>query len=127
MALDLGQYDITVNAICPGATETEMLRDVFRSVPGLEEQLRARPPVGRLAQPRRVEVAGQFVIARALLDPALLRVTVGDRSDDPEHPADAAGAITFGLAALVPQVLQEILDQLLHAISDQRSRPVIRL
>lgn len=52
MALELGAHNITVNAICPGATDTEMLRNVFRDVPGLEEQLRARTPLGRLAQPR---------------------------------------------------------------------------
>jgi hypothetical protein len=45
-------------------------------------------------------------------------------------PAEKSGIgalCMLGLAALVPQILQEILNQLLHAISAQRSRPVIRL
>lgn len=52
MALELGPHGITVNAICPGATDTEMLRDVFAALPGLEATLRARTPLGHIAQPR---------------------------------------------------------------------------
>ncbi len=51
MALELGEYGIRANCILPGATDTEMLRDVFESEPGLKKILEERTPLGKMAVP----------------------------------------------------------------------------
>src|SRR5215213_11717057 len=60
MALELAQYDITVNALCPGSTATPMLVDVQAKgdrsrlegiIRGSLEQWRTGIPLGRLAEP----------------------------------------------------------------------------
>ena len=52
LALELGQYGIRANAILPGATDTEMVRELVEQVPGLIEELVAKTPLGRMATPR---------------------------------------------------------------------------
>jgi NAD(P)-dependent dehydrogenase (short-subunit alcohol dehydrogenase family) len=52
LALELGEYGIRANAILPGATETEMLKGVFKEVPGFREVLASRTTLGKLAEPR---------------------------------------------------------------------------
>lgn len=52
LALELGPYGIRANAICPGATDTEMLRTVCEAVPGFYEELVARTALGKIATPR---------------------------------------------------------------------------
>lgn len=52
LALELGPYSIRANAICPGATDTEMLGAFCEAVPGLYEQLVARTVLGKIATPR---------------------------------------------------------------------------
>ena len=37
-ALELGEYGINVNAICPGATDTEMVRTTFITSPEIEQE-----------------------------------------------------------------------------------------
>ncbi len=37
-ALELGEYGINVNAICPGATDTEMVRSTFITSPEIEQE-----------------------------------------------------------------------------------------
>lgn len=37
-ALELGEYGINVNAICPGATDTEMVRSTFLTSPEIEQE-----------------------------------------------------------------------------------------
>jgi NAD(P)-dependent dehydrogenase (short-subunit alcohol dehydrogenase family) len=61
MALELGKYNIRVNAILPGATDTEMLRGLFADVPGLKEQLEERTPLGKIASPRDQAHAALFL------------------------------------------------------------------
>jgi NAD(P)-dependent dehydrogenase (short-subunit alcohol dehydrogenase family) len=61
LALEVGEYGIRVNAICPGATETEMLRGVFEQVPGIREQLIGRTVLGKLGQPRDQANAAVFL------------------------------------------------------------------
>lgn len=51
MALELGKYGIRVNCILPGATDTEMLRDVFEAEPGLKKILEERTPLKKMALP----------------------------------------------------------------------------
>jgi NAD(P)-dependent dehydrogenase (short-subunit alcohol dehydrogenase family) len=52
LALELGQYGIRANAVLPGATNTQMLREVVDRVPGLMEELRERTTLERIASPR---------------------------------------------------------------------------
>jgi len=52
LALELGKYGIRANGICPGATDTKMLRDLCAAVPGLFEELKEKTVLGRIAQPK---------------------------------------------------------------------------
>ena len=61
LALELGQYGIRANAILPGATDTEMLRDLFAKVPGVREELLAKTPLGKMATPRDQANAAVFL------------------------------------------------------------------
>lgn len=51
LALELGPSGIRANAILPGATDTPLLRKLFEEVPGLEQLLRERTPLGKIATP----------------------------------------------------------------------------
>jgi NAD(P)-dependent dehydrogenase (short-subunit alcohol dehydrogenase family) len=61
LALELGEHGIRVNAILPGATETEMLQDVFEEVPGIREVLIGRTVLGKLGDPRDQANAAVFL------------------------------------------------------------------
>jgi len=61
MALELGEYQIRVNCILPGATDTEMLKDVFRAEPGLKKILENRTPLGKIAMPEDQANAAVFL------------------------------------------------------------------
>jgi NAD(P)-dependent dehydrogenase (short-subunit alcohol dehydrogenase family) len=61
LALELGQYGIRANAILPGATDTEMLRDVCAQVAGLKEDLEDRTPLGKMASPGDQASAAVFL------------------------------------------------------------------
>ncbi|MFB0636140.1 SDR family NAD(P)-dependent oxidoreductase [Bacillus rugosus] len=62
LALELAQYGIAVNAVCPGFVDTEMLQDVFlkRSViegkapEEYEMMLTSQVPLGKLAKPEEI-------------------------------------------------------------------------
>ena len=60
LALELGEYGIRANAVLPGATDTQMLRDVVDRVPGLMDELVNRTALGRIATPR--DQANAFVL-----------------------------------------------------------------
>jgi 3-oxoacyl-[acyl-carrier protein] reductase len=58
-ALDLAQYNILVNALCPGFTSTEL---TMRIVPEKDRQaLAARIPLGRFAEPAEIAAAAVFL------------------------------------------------------------------
>ena len=59
LALELGTYGIRANAVLPGATDTQMLRDVVDRVPGLMDELVSRTVLNRIATPR--DQANAFV------------------------------------------------------------------
>jgi NAD(P)-dependent dehydrogenase (short-subunit alcohol dehydrogenase family) len=59
LALELGTYGIRANAVLPGATDTQMLRDVVDRVPGLMDELVSRTVMNRIATPR--DQANAFV------------------------------------------------------------------
>jgi glucose 1-dehydrogenase len=61
MALELGKYQIRANVIVPGATDTEMLRDVLIAEPGLGKTLEERTPLGKMAQPEDQANAAVFL------------------------------------------------------------------
>lgn len=62
LALELAEYGISVNAVCPGYVDTEMLQEVFRkrsviegkSPQEYEALLTNQVPMGRLAQPQEI-------------------------------------------------------------------------
>jgi len=59
-ALELGKYNVTMNAIAPGFTLTEMLAKVPENV---QEQLKARIPLGRFGRPEEVAKTVAFIAA----------------------------------------------------------------
>jgi NAD(P)-dependent dehydrogenase (short-subunit alcohol dehydrogenase family) len=58
-AQQLGPYDITVNAVCPGVTQTEMYQEIAKvraakegvSVDDILKSVAATIPLGRMSQP----------------------------------------------------------------------------
>ncbi len=60
MALEMARYNITVNAIAPGFTETEMLAQVPQDI---RDKIMARVPMGRFGQPDEIARAVVFVVA----------------------------------------------------------------
>lgn len=67
-ALDWARHGIRVNAVCPGMTDTPMLRSFIGrgddAADFLEERLR-RVPLGRLVEPREVAAAVAFLASSA--------------------------------------------------------------
>ena len=61
LALEVGKYGIRVNSLLPGATETEMLSDVFAKVSGLKEEIIGKTVLGRLGQPQDQANAAVFL------------------------------------------------------------------
>ena len=60
LALELARFGVTVNCVCPGFTDTDMLGSVPEAI---RERLLARVPLGRFAQPEEVARAVVFVAA----------------------------------------------------------------
>lgn len=59
IALEVAHYGITVNAVCPGFTETDMLS----SVPdGIRKRLLERIPLGRFAQAQEVAACVRYIV-----------------------------------------------------------------
>ena len=59
VALEVSRHGITVNAVCPGFTETDMLMEV-------PEKIRARIlekiPMGRFGQPEEIATCVRFIV-----------------------------------------------------------------
>jgi NAD(P)-dependent dehydrogenase (short-subunit alcohol dehydrogenase family) len=63
-ALDLAKYKIRVNAICPGAIDTPLMRSNLKAVGDEEEELRkisASEPIGRVGLPEEIARAALFL------------------------------------------------------------------
>jgi len=52
LALELGRFGVTVNAICPGYINTEMVQAVPKDV--LEKSILPQIPIGRLGEPEEI-------------------------------------------------------------------------
>jgi acetoacetyl-CoA reductase/3-oxoacyl-[acyl-carrier protein] reductase len=61
-ALELARYNITVNSLAPGFTQTDMLAKVPEAV---QAQIRARIPLGRFGKPEEIAKAVLFLAADA--------------------------------------------------------------
>jgi acetoacetyl-CoA reductase len=59
-AIELAKYNVTVNAIAPGFTLTDMLAKV---PPNVQEQIKARIPMGRFGLPEEIALAVAFLAA----------------------------------------------------------------
>jgi len=59
-AIEAAKFNVTVNAIAPGFTLTEMLGKVSETV---QEQIKARIPMGRFGQPEEIAQAVAFIVA----------------------------------------------------------------
>ncbi|MFF8842753.1 SDR family NAD(P)-dependent oxidoreductase [Streptomyces sp. NPDC015127] len=59
-ALQLAPHGIRVNAVCPGSTDTDMLRELYPSGDQLQARAR-RAPLGRLGEPEEVAAAAVWL------------------------------------------------------------------
>ena len=59
-AIELAKYNVTVNALAPGFTETDMLSKV---APPVREQILAKIPMGRFGRPEEIANAVAFLCA----------------------------------------------------------------
>src|ERR1700686_2675759 len=57
-AIELAKYNVTVNALAPGFTETEMLSKV---APAVREQILTKIPMGRVGKPEEIAKAVAFL------------------------------------------------------------------
>lgn len=64
MALELGQYGITVNAIAPGWIHTDINDSESRNTAAVSTWLQAHCPLGRLGQPKDLKAAVLFLTSR---------------------------------------------------------------
>lgn len=60
-ALELGIYGINCNAICPGATDTEMVRSTFLTGPEIEREWIGRTALKRLGKPEDMAKVALFL------------------------------------------------------------------
>ncbi|HNP86560.1 MAG TPA: 3-oxoacyl-ACP reductase family protein [Kouleothrix sp.] len=58
-AIELARFNITVNAICPGFTMTDMLSKVPANI---QDQIRSKIPLGRFATPADIAKAATFLV-----------------------------------------------------------------
>jgi len=75
-ARELGRYNIRVNAVAPGFTATEIIRDMPEKI---IDGMKARTPLGRLGEPRDIANAYLFLASdeASFITGAVLRVDGG--------------------------------------------------
>lgn len=62
-AVTYGPEGIRVNAITPGGTSTEMIREWENHTPGLTDHLAAGAPLGRMARPEEIAEAAAWLLS----------------------------------------------------------------
>ncbi|OXM39503.1 short-chain dehydrogenase, partial [Amycolatopsis thailandensis] len=62
-AVTYGPEGIRINGVAPGTTMTEMFSEWMDSSPGILEQLNARTPLGRVAEPEEVAQAAAWLLS----------------------------------------------------------------
>ena len=62
-ALDYADQNIRINALAPGVIYTEMLEWGITQTPGLEEEMRALHPIGRLGRMEEVTKAAMWLLS----------------------------------------------------------------
>lgn len=98
-ARELGRYDIRVNAVAPGVTNTPMTA-ASKDLPGYHDQLRDRTPLGRLGETDD--------IADAVLALLALKWVTG-------QTLAADGGVTLYAGTDIPGVTPEILESWFQA------------
>jgi acetoacetyl-CoA reductase len=62
IALEVSRYGITVNAVCPGFTETDMLASVPENI---RQRILDKIPMGRFGQPEDIASCVRFIVTEA--------------------------------------------------------------
>ncbi len=61
LAVEYGKYNIRVNVICPGTTETEIWEPIRQANPAVFETLGRLNPLGRIAHPDEIANVALFL------------------------------------------------------------------
>jgi 2-hydroxycyclohexanecarboxyl-CoA dehydrogenase len=61
LARELARYNITVNCVCPGPTDTPLLAEVASGNPRLVDALKRAIPLGRLGRPEDIAATIVFL------------------------------------------------------------------
>ena len=61
LARELARHQITVNVVCPGPTNTQLLMGVAADNPKLVDALRRAVPLGRIGEPEEIAAAVTFL------------------------------------------------------------------
>lgn len=61
LSIELGQYNITVNNVMPGYTETDRLKHLAENNPSFESSAKAEIPLGRFGKPEEFAAAVTFL------------------------------------------------------------------
>lgn len=64
-ALDWAPHGVRFNCVCPGSTDTPMLREVMEKLGGAQAAFRAAVPLGRFAAPEEIAWAVAFLASDA--------------------------------------------------------------
>jgi NAD(P)-dependent dehydrogenase (short-subunit alcohol dehydrogenase family) len=90
-AIDLGPHNITVNAVCPGPTETEMTARL-QSLPAMHEQLRRIIPLQRWGQADEIAAMIAFLTSTdaSFVNGAIIPVDGGITANTGQFPPRAA-------------------------------------
>jgi len=61
LSLEYADKGININAVCPGAIDTEMMREIDKKYPGVIDAIVSRTPSGRLATPEDIANATLYL------------------------------------------------------------------
>src|SRR3954470_14426285 len=64
-ALDYGHLGVRVNAVCPGTARTPMVDAAIKNMPGIDEELKKLPPIGRIGEAEEIAEAAMWLCTPA--------------------------------------------------------------